>query len=431
MRVDVLVVGAGPAGLSAASAASKAGASVMVADESFRPGGQYLHPRLSARAVDPVIEEAKRSGASFTFGSAIWHIDPDARVAMLGEDEVRYGALVIATGGYDRTLPVTGRHLRGVLTAGAAQALSKDGARVGDLVLIAGSGPFAFPVAEEILRVGGSVAEVALSHWPRMIMSARHEPRIVPEALHYGSTLVRNRVRVRAGWVLHKILGTESVEGAVLVRRRRDGQAAASRIVQCDAVAMGYGFLPQLALADIAGCALRFDLVHRTWFIRVTGDLETSVPGVFAAGEGIGIGGHRKAIWEGRLAGYRAAAAAGKSVFVPSTVVRNARRLQRFAANAASALAPPAAMPLPDEGAMVCRCEGVAVGQIFAAVDDGARTVSGVRTRTRSGMGPCQGRMCSQICAELVARRADLGVDSAGRIVARTPARPLRIGDLA
>lgn len=424
MKVDVLVVGGGPAGLAAASTAASLGADVCLVDESYRAGGQYLRQRLPVTERPLAIVNAEASGASFLLGEPVWHVDPVARAAMVGTQRVEYGALVLATGAYDRLLAVKGSRLRGVVTAGAAQALAKDGVNLGQSVLVAGSGPFAFPVAQEIVRSGGGVAEVALSHWPLLARAALHEPRILPEGARYASWLAARRVSVRAGWMLSEILGEDAVRGAVLTR------GEISRTIACDAVAVGYGFLPQLALADIAGCQLRFDQVHRTWFVDVDSSLLTSVEGVLAAGEGTGIGGHRKATREGRLAGYGAAKIAGLSVRVPHRVRSSTRRLQRFALAAAPALAPPALAQVVDDDAPVCRCEGVTAGQVMSAVDDGAVTVSGVRTRTRLGMGLCQGRMCAQVCAELVSSRTDIPLEDVGRLGARTPARPLPLGEL-
>ncbi len=426
MRTDVLVVGAGPAGLAATVTARELGARVTLVDESYRLGGQYLRRRLTETAPPPAVAAVHAAEVDLALGNPVWHIDARARVAMVGSDEIQYGALVLATGAYDRVIPVAGASLPGVVTAGAAQALSKDGVCLGQRVLIAGTGPFALPVAEEIIRSGGGVAEIAFSHWPLMAKAGRHVPGVIAEGARYAAALAGHRVPVRAGWTLREIVGDESG-----VRRAILASGGQTRIVECDAVAMGYGFLPQLALADIAGCEMRFDPTHRTWFVAVDDDLQTSVDAIFAAGEGTGIGGHRKASAEGRLAAYGAARAAGHAAPVPRTVLRRARRFQQFAQAAAPYLAPPAdpAGPLP--GALVCRCEQVSVADVRAAVDDGAATVSGVRGRTRLGMGPCQGRMCSQSCAEITARVKGIGVAEAGRVRARTPARPVQLGDLA
>ncbi|MQA06624.1 MAG: FAD-dependent oxidoreductase [Streptosporangiales bacterium] len=184
--VDVLVVGAGPAGLAAAAVAAEAGARTLVVDEQPIVGGQYLRPRPPARVDHPVATRFRASGAETLLAESVWHVDPAARQLRTTNHAVQFGSLVVATGAYDRPLAVAGGELPGVLTAGAAQALAKDGVRVGDAVLLAGTGPFALPVAAEVVRAGGGVAEIALTHLPWLGAGVLHAPQVVPEAVGYG-----------------------------------------------------------------------------------------------------------------------------------------------------------------------------------------------------------------------------------------------------
>ncbi|MQA06623.1 MAG: hypothetical protein GEV07_29285 [Streptosporangiales bacterium] len=181
-------------------------------------------------------------------------------------------------------------------------------------------------------------------------------------------------------------------------------------------------------MADLAGCRLRFDQRQRTWFVAADDRSRTSVPGVFAAGEVVGIGGHRKAVADGLVAGSSAAAHAG---FAALADTGRWRRLARFARAAQRALAPPPLAAYVADGAVVCRCEGVTAGRIRAAARDGATTVAGVRMRTRCGMGPCQGRMCAQLAGELTDDVNGAAAGTAGRLASRLPARPMTVGALA
>lgn len=428
--IDVVVVGAGPAGLAAADAAARAGARTLVVDESPIPGGQYLRPRPPRPATHPLLERFATSGAESALGEVVWHVDADRRRVRTTSLDLAYRSLVVATGAYDRPLAVAGGDLGGVVTAGAAQALAKDGVRIGRSVLIAGTGPFALPVAYELHRAGSRVAEIALTHLPWLGPAPLYAPEVVAEALRYGTALLRGRVPVRGGWALERVLGRRRVEGAVLVGTPGGRHAGARREVECDAVALGYGFLPQLAVADLAGCRLRFDRRQRTWFVDAGGDDQrTSVAGVFAAGEVVGIGGHREAVAEGAVAGRAAARFAGEG---PRGAIPPGRRRRtaRFARAAQRALAPPPLASLIADEAVVCRCERIDAAAIRAAASDGAGTVAGVRMRTRAGMGTCQGRMCAQLCGELVEDVLDAPPGSAGRLAARTPARPTTVGEM-
>lgn len=418
--VDVLVVGAGPGGLAAASVAAEAGRHVLVVDESSVLGGQYLRPHPPRAADTPLVRRFRRSGADVALGETVWHVDAvDGRVSTTTLD-VSFDSLVVATGAFDRPLAVPGARLGGVITAGAAQALAKDGVRLGRRVLLVGSGPFLLPVAHELLRTRTGVVELAVDRLPWLGGAPLHAPGVVAEAARYAASLARGRVPMRSGWYLREVVGADTVTGAVLAGLPGSRHEGRVRRVACDVVAMGYGFLPQLALADLAGCRMRFDAVQRTWFVDVRWtDMRTSVLGVYAVGEVTGIGGHRKAVAEGLLAGH-----AVSGLPVPSSVRRIVRSRRRFADTARYALAPPPLASAVADDALVCRCETVTAGEIRSAARDGGATVQGVRMRTRCGMGPCQARMCGQLCAELVADAAATTVAAAGRLSCRVPARP-------
>lgn len=418
--VDVLVVGAGPGGLAAASVAAEAGRRVLVVDESAVLGGQYLRPHPPNPANTPLVRRFLRSGAETAFGETVWHVDAAARRVSTTTLDVSFGDLVVATGAFDRPLAVPGAQLGGVVTAGAAQALAKDGVRLGERVLLVGSGPFLLPVARELLRTRTGIVELALDRLPWLGGAPMHAPGLVAEAARYGASLAGARVPVRSGWYLREVLGTETVTGAVLAGMPGSRHQGRARRVACDVVAMGYGFLPQLAVADLAGCALRFDTVQRTWFVDVhPAGMRTSVPHVYAVGEVTGIGGHRKAVADGLLAGHVVGGGP-----VPASVRRIVSRRRRFAESARYGLTPPALASTVTDDALVCRCEGVTAGAVRSAARDGGADVQGVRMRTRCGMGPCQARMCGQLCAELVADAAGTTVTAAGRLSVRLPARP-------
>lgn len=428
--IDVLVVGAGPAGMAAGATAAEAGARVLVLDESGTAGGQYLHPRPEQTIRHPVAARLIAGGAGLVLGEAAWHIDTGRGVLYTVGREIGYRSLVLATGAFDRPFAVPGWRLPGVLTAGAAQRLSKEAVRLGTSAVVAGSGPFAVPVAEELVGNGTSVAEIALTHFPWMGTGSLHAPQILGEGTRLAARAVRHRLRLRTGWVVTRILGDAHVEAAVLTGLPSSRHAGQHRTVPCDVVALGYGFLPQLAVADLAGCDLRYDRVHRTWFVKVDPrTLETSVAGVFAAGEMTGIGGHRKALAEGTLAGSRAAARAlGRTSGTRGR--RRARAMRRFASAARRSLSPPPLASLTADETVVCRCENVTAAAIRGAAADGATTVQGVRMRTRCGMGECQARMCGQLSGEIIEELLGLSPGSAGRIPARTPARPVPLGEI-
>jgi D-hydroxyproline dehydrogenase subunit alpha len=437
-EADVVVVGAGPAGLAAAVAARSAGARVAVVDEGRSPGGQIWRQRWVAGGTSPagLPRDARRwlarvagSGAELLSGTAVWGVADPHTLLLLGPDgepaRIRGAALVVATGAYDRPVAFPGWTLPGVVTAGGAQALAKaQGVLVGRRVLLAGAGPFLLPVAAQLAAGGAEVVAVAeatrrrdwLRAGPRML---RHLDRLGAYGA-YRARLRRAGVPVTWGRVLVRAEGDGRVQRAVLAAadadwRPRPGTEEAHAV---DAVCTAYGFLPSVELPRALGCALREDRGG----VAHDADQRTSVAHVFVAGEAGGVGGAALATAEGRVAGLAAAAAAGRSRPDGLGAARAKReRLAAFADVLEDLFAPrPGLHELPAPDTPLCRCEDVTAGEVDRAAGAGAHELGALKIATRVGQGPCQGR----ICAHLVAHRLG-GVEPAALFSARPPLRPL------
>jgi D-hydroxyproline dehydrogenase subunit alpha len=424
---DVAVVGAGAAGLRAATVAARAGAATVLLDSSERAGGQYFRqPAAPGRsrsatqlAGQRLIEEALAAGVEFRPGTSVWDATGDClqliangRLSPLG-----FRALVVATGAIERVAAFPGWTLPGVYTAGAVQALLKEHDVVaGHQVLFAGSGPLPVVVAAELSRRGVGVAGVFEA--TRLLPDSARRPGVTAAGLwraggriREGATalarLRRARVPVRTGWGIVRALGEAQVEGAVVARLDRqwrpvDGTA---QVVRCDTIATHYSLLPSTDVLQLIGA----ELVHRPelggWVPRCTARLETSVAGVFAAGDCTGIGGVGMSLLEGDLAGAGAAAHALGAARQPTArQLAGYRRERRFQRLYGALFAPrPGLTHLAEPDTVVCRCEEVRRAEIDAAATAGAGTAALVKSLTRCGMGPCQGRVCLPIVEQLVA----------------------------
>ncbi|MER7174055.1 NAD(P)/FAD-dependent oxidoreductase [Streptomyces mesophilus] len=434
----VVVVGGGPAGMAAARAAATAGVQVLLIDSGARLGGQYHRQDARAGAERFTLPP----GVEHLGESVVWALEP---VAGGHRVHVRTGpadgpgrtgrsvdtpALVLATGAYDRALPFPGWDLPGVFTAGAAQALAKgQGVRVGERVLLAGTGPFLLPVARSLLDVGARVVGVLEAGEPVTGWLARPGGLLagtgkLGELAGHVASLARHRVPYRRRTAVIEAHGTDRVEAVTTARLNPDWTVVpgSSRRVEVDAVCVGFGFTPQLELAVAARCALA------DGFVTVDAAQATSVRGVFAAGELTGIGGAELSAAEGTIAGVSAARLLGARPAPPVRALRKARTGRRFAA------ALDAAHPVRDgwrswlrEDTLVCRCEEVAYGELCAAAREReAYSGRSLKLVTRAGLGPCQGRICGRAVGELT------GVQDAAATFARRPiAAPLRLGELA
>jgi D-hydroxyproline dehydrogenase subunit alpha len=421
LTCDVAVVGAGPAGLAAAVEARRAGADVVLIDAYGTPGGQIWRRRHDA-GVESLPRDGRhacRALAATTVrvlsGRTVWAAQAPGTLLLDGAPgRVEAAAVVLATGAYDRSVAFPGWTLPGVMTAGAAQALAKgQGVLPGRRVLLAGAGPFLLPVARQLTSQGAEVVVVEATRrrdWLRAgVRMTRHLDRLASYAAY------RARVpRIAWGQVIVRAEGDGRVESATLAACGPDWAPlpGTERTLAVDAVCTAYGFEPDVALARALGCELEGDAVAHD------DDMETSVPGVFVAGEAAAVGGADLATVEGEIAGR---AAAGAPVFAEARGRR--AKLADFAGILADLFDPrPGLSRLAAPDTVICRCEDVTAGEIDAAVAGGATTAAALKIVSRCGQGPCQGRVCERLVAARLPARE--------RFSARAPIAPVTLAAL-
>lgn len=391
---EIVVIGAGPAGLSAAAAVRSHGQRVVLLDENPAAGGQIWRGDRTAVAQGVETMFGTRALGLASAGVLLCETSESAVV-------LPFRKLVVATGARERFLPFPGWTLPGVFGAGGLQAMVKSGFPVdGKRVVVAGTGPLLLEVAEYLRSRGARIAIVAeQARWTSLIrfgLALRHAPGKMAQAARLAfSTLPR------AGCWVTEVHGTEHVEAATLTDGRRTWREA------CDYVACGFHLVPNTEIAAVLGCHLEAGVV---W----TDDRhETSISGIYCAGEPCGIGGVDKSLIEGEIAGH---AAAGR--LPVARLFAKRARARRFAAalDAVTRLRPELAR-LAREDTIVCRCEDVPLSRIRECSD-----WRSAKLLTRCGMGPCQGRVCGSALESLFGWRPES---------VRPPVQPARAGTLA
>jgi thioredoxin reductase len=462
---DVAVVGAGPAGMSAAVAAADAGVRVALVDAGSALGGQFWrhppgralaaevagqhHGLRSYRRLATAIAAHERQGRLRVLSRHdVWTLGRDEGgfvvravdrgVAEPTERVLRARSLVLAPGAYDRQVPFPGWTLPGVMTAGGVQALLKGSATVaGQRVLVVGTGPFLLPVAAGLAAAGATVVGVheasGATGWAQHPVPLLRNASKLGEAAGYAATLARHGVRYRLRSTVVEAHGDDELREVTIARLDRAGHVrpGSERRVAVDVLAVGWGFTPQLELPLALGCATRVD-TDGSLVAVVDDDQRTSVDGVYVAGEACGVGGAALAAVEGRLAGAAAARAAGASA------VSSARDRRRRAAGRSFAAAMHHTYPVPAawmervrDDDLLCRCEEVPVGRLREVVDDlGAHDPRSAKLMARVGMGWCQGRVCGYAAACLVAHWTGTDPDPA-QLATRPVATPVQLGTLA
>jgi NADPH-dependent 2,4-dienoyl-CoA reductase/sulfur reductase-like enzyme len=451
---DIAIVGAGPAGLAAAGFALEYGLTVTLLDDNPTPGGQYFRqppPALRRDVTTRQDQDHRRAAVLFEVlaharlrhlpDAVVWDAPEPGVLAFAGGREsgrVRAAVTILATGAVERAVPFPGWTLPGVMTAGGVQNLIK-GQRVlpGRRFLVAGNGPLLLAVAHSIVRAGGKVVEVAESasapgSW-RLLRRLAHTPDVLRRGLGYRARLLRARVPLRWGTTIIEARGAGEVREAVVAPIDAAGgvDRSRARTMAVDTVVAGYGLVPSVELARLVGCALRWDARRGGFVPERSEDLETTVPGVFAVGDGAGIGGVDVALAEGALSGLVAAQRLGRSAPDPGGLRARLARLYRVRDAIAERWAPPASfLALLTPETIVCRCEDVTAEALARVVDDGDPGVEPVKMTTRVTMGRCQGRNCLATVAELLARARGIPPSEIERPRARPPARPILLGDL-
>jgi len=450
-QVDLAVVGAGPGGLAAASVAAEAGLSVVVLDERPSPGGQYYKqpvgeesPDRQAREGAALIARARAAGAALEGGTLVWGAFRDEGGAIeLGlltggaASVLKPGAVVLATGAYERTEIVPGWTLPGVMTTGACQTLVRAYAVApGRRVVFAGNGPLHLQVAAELARAGGTVVAVAQASRPLAapglaLSLAAIDPGLAVQGLGAVTRLRALGVPLLWRYAVRRIEGAGRVERVVLAPLLPDGSLAPDGevAVEADAVCLGSGFMPSSELPRLLGCA------HRAIGEGGRGELErgddgsTSMPDVFVVGEAGGFGGAQIARAQGVLAGAAIAAAAGRPRPETGAAQRGLARARRFQAVLWRLFDAPAP-PLPGHEVVVCRCEGLSHGRLreVARAED-VRDVATLKRLTRAGMGRCQGRYCAPHLQAIVGGEA--APTERDLLAPQMPLRPVPLASLA
>jgi D-hydroxyproline dehydrogenase subunit alpha len=395
---DIVVVGAGPAGLAAATVAATLGKRVAVLDDNPKAGGQIwragIHPdRHPDPAKARAIAAFSASGAELFSGRQV--VDaarPGALDAWVEStktlESVTYQKLILATGARERFLPFPGWTLPGVFGPGGLQALVRSGYNVrGKRIVVAGTGPLLLAVAAHLKQDGATIVTIAeqspISRLMPFFGSLLTHPKKLQQGLRLRTSLAGTPYRMGC-WPV-------AAEGHQHVSAVRLSNGARIWTEPCDLLACGFHLVPNVELAMLLGCAIGPDGV------TVDENQQTSVPHVYCAGEPTGIAGVDAARLQGEVAGR---AAAGD--------LQNAARLHRRrntqaafgnAMNRAFALRPEVlALAQPDT--IVCRCEDVRYRDLEAHRSE-LSVWTDAKLQTRCGMGPCQGRVCGPAIEQL------------------------------
>ena len=451
---QLAVIGAGPAGLAAATMAAEQGIDVAVFDEQAAPGGQIYRamesiPQHRARKLGDEYQRGRKlvsafraSGAEYFAETAVWSLNERREIGLLQQGQARMltaDQVVIASGAFERPVPFPGWTLPGVMNAGAGQILFKaHGIVPQNGVVLAGSGPLLLLLAWQYLHAGVSVKALldvtpmknhlyALPGLPRALLAGHY----ITKGMQYKSDLKRAGISTLYNVRMLRARGKDALKSVSFVHNGR------KQSLETAVLLVHFGVIPQTQLGRIAGCRHLWDESQLCWRPQLDEWGRTSVNGILVAGDGGGIGGARTAEHAGRLAALQVLYALG---VLDRTARQRLARKDRKWMREESHIRPfleaffrisEDLLQVEDDDTLVCRCEEVSAGQIRAAVADGHGDSNQVKFITRCGMGPCQGRQCAEAVSHIVAAASGKAVQDIGHYRQRPPVNPLTLGQLA
>lgn len=456
--IDIVIVGGGFSGVLAAKILAAHALDVLLVDENIKLGGQFLRSHPDQTAAES-LSRLKRFGLQSIKALDEKRIRIMTRTEVLGitaEREmlirqvgqklftVKPQVVLLATGAREKYIPFKGWTLPGVISTGATQILLKSsGVLPANKILIGGAGIFPYAVASEILMHNGQVIGILdqnrLAEKMAFAPGFFHEKSKIGEGIRYLARLIVRRTPVRFGVRIMEARGEKRLEEVLTVKVDRNGRRlpGSEKVYPCDCLAVGYGFVANIELAQLAGCRLEYDASQGGWIVGVTEDLETSVDGIFAAGEITGIAGATKSITEGKLAALTILFKLGKirrdAIMAQSAVLKKARKHHcRFGSyfNRLHKIPQEMIRSIADE-TIVCRCEDITMGEIKTAVSSGSVTPDVLKKTVRTGMGICQGRTCSPMIQAVMAAHSGTPADQLSPLSVRTPLKAVPLKDLA
>lgn len=439
--------------MSAAITLADHGAKVAVLDRGQSAGGQIYRAASNSPLPQPeqlgpdytigaeLISAFERASHTHLKGADAWHIGEDGRILFSQEGqthELQAREMLLCPGAMERPMPIPGWTLPGVMTAGAAQVMLKSDAIVAEDAIFAGSGPLLYLIVAQYLRLGVAVKAV-VDTTPRQ--NYLQAVPLLPRAMRQSTQLFKglhllNEIR-RSGVPVYRhaedlaLSGPDRVEGLSF---RQGGQ---HHQLIAETVFLHQGVQPNLNMTRAMGLSHAWNPEQLCWQVKTDAFGQSSVSHVSVAGDGAGIVGAEGAKLAGELAALNILCHLGKLTCDErdqraTSAQRKLRAMAPFRSFIDRLYRPSDAQRLPqDNNTLVCRCEEQDLASLRAGFEQGATDPNALKSLTRCGMGPCQGRQCGHMVAGLLVQWRGEPIETIGYFRLRSPLRLVSIEELS
>lgn len=459
-QTELIIIGAGPAGIQAAITASELEVEVTLIDSQPSVGGQYfkqvpeefnIHDSSShQKQASELFNKLNNSRVKYLPETLVWGIFHNPKtdlwqVTLQGEScpsRIESAFIIIATGAYDRSIPFPGWDLPGVITAGAAQIMIKNqGILPGKQVIVSGTGPLQLAAASNLIEAGAKVQAVLECNQKLFIRGIHHLPSIwgqwrrLQEGFQYTENLIKTKTPYRIGWSVIKADGFEKVEEATIGKLDSVGNPIQKSYqkIAVDAVVVGYGLTPSTEFFRLLDVDMRYSKSEGIFLPKRNEFFQTNAQGIYAVGDCAGIGGAKLAMQEGKIAAIDVAVQSGKTSLTNmettlNQIERKLNREQKFAKMLGEIFSlPDGLFSFAQPDTIICRCEQISLSEIKEAISFGAQSVTDIKNITRSGMGNCQGRTCGSILSQILAKEARCNPEDCQYLNIRPPVHPILV----